>query len=300
MSLLVVGSIAFDDIESPSGSRENLLGGSATHFSLAASSFAPVQLVGAVGEDFPMELTEGWGPRGINTAGVEVIEGGKTFRWSGRYEGDMNAAETLKTELNVLGTFDPKVPPKFRGSEFVFLANTHPGTQRKVLEQMTNPRFVLADTMNLWIENEREALLDLLKDIDALLLNDEEARMLSGKRNLIAAGQAILDLGPKVVIVKKGEHGSFLFSTYQFFALPAYPLETVVDPTGAGDSFAGGLMGSLSRGRAVTIGNIKRGMIYGTVTASFAVQDFGCEGISAVDASAAEARYEEFLQFVSL
>ncbi|MHC4820839.1 MAG: PfkB family carbohydrate kinase [Planctomycetota bacterium] len=268
MSLLVVGSIAFDDIESPSGSRENLLGGSATHFSLAASSFAPVQLVGAVGEDFPMELTEGWGPRGINTAGVEVIEGGKTFRWSGRYEGDMNAAETLKTELNVLGTFDPKVPEKFRGSDFVFLANTHPATQRKVLEQMANPRFVLADTMNLWIENEREALLDLLKDIDALLLNDEEARMLSGKRNLIAAGQAILDLGPKVVIVKKGEHGSFLFSTYQFFALPAYPLETVVDPTGAGDSFA--------------------------------VQDFGCEGISAVDAASAEARYEEFLQFVSL
>ncbi len=169
-----------------------------------------------------------------------------------------------------------------------------------VLRQVDRPRFVLADTMNLWIEHERPALLALLKEVDGLLINDEEARMLAGTRNLIAAGKKILEMGPKVVIVKKGEHGSFLFSTYQFFALPAYPIDRVTDPTGAGDSFAGGLMGSLARGRAVTIGNLKRGMVYGTVTASFTVEKFGTEAIAAMDAKMAEARYEEFLQFVSM
>lgn len=300
MSLLVVGSLAFDDIESPSGTRTGILGGSATYFSLAASAFSPVRLVGAVGEDFPKDATAGWKERGIDAAGLEVVKGGRTFRWSGRYSGDMNAAETLKTELNVLGTFKPKIPESFRSTDFLFLANTHPETQRSVLRQVERPRFVLADTMNLWIASERESLLGLLKEVDGLLLNDEEARMLSGSKNLIAAGKRILEMGPKVVIVKKGEHGSFLFSTYQFFALPAYPMDRVVDPTGAGDTFAGGLMGSLARSRGVTIGNIKRGMVYGTVTASFTVERFGTEAIAAMDSRAAEARYEEFLQFVSL
>ncbi len=300
MSLLVVGSLAFDDIESPSGKRADILGGSATYFSLAASAFTPVRMVGAVGEDFPIERAAEWKPRGIDVAGIEVVKGGKTFRWSGRYQGDMNAAETLKTELNVLGTFQPKIPKSFRDSDFLFLANTHPATQMSVLRQVERPRFVLADTMNLWIEHEKPALLELLQEVDGLLINDEEARMLAGTRNLIAAGKKILDLGPKVVIVKKGEHGSFLFSTYQFFALPAYPIHQVTDPTGAGDSFAGGLMGSIARGRAVTIGNIKRGMVYGTVTASFTVEKFGTEAIAAMDARMAEARYEEFLQFVSM
>jgi sugar/nucleoside kinase (ribokinase family) len=300
MSLLVVGSIAFDDIEAPAGRRENVLGGSATYFSLAASAFTTVRLVGPVGEDFPLAETAPWKARGIDPSGIEVVKGGKTFRWSGRYAGDMNAAETLRTELNVLGTFQPRIPEAFRASEFLFLANTHPATQRSVLGQVERPRFVLADTMNHWIEKERPALLALLKEVDGLLLNDEEARMLSGTRNLIAAGKRILDLGPKVVIVKKGEHGSFLFSTYQFFALPAYPTDRVVDPTGAGDTFAGGLMGSLARSRAVTIGNLKRGMIYGTVTASYTVETFGTGGIAAMDLRGAEARFEEFLQFVSL
>ncbi len=299
MSLLVVGSIAFDDIETPAGRAEAVVGGSATYFSMAASNFGPVRMVGPVGEDFPLDVMEPWRRRGIDTAGVEVVAGGKTFRWSGRYEGDMNAARTLRTELNVLGSFRPRVPPAFRESDFLFLANTHPVTQRSVLAQVERPRFVLADTMNLWIETERPALLDLLGQVDGLLLNDEEARMLSGERNLIAAGKHILGLGPKVVIVKKGEHGSFLFSTYQFFALPAYPLSRVIDPTGAGDSFAGGLMGSLTRSRAVTIGNIKRGMVHGTVAASFAVESFGTEAIAATGAVGVEARFEEFLQFVS-
>jgi sugar/nucleoside kinase (ribokinase family) len=300
MSLLVVGSLAFDDIESPSGKRSDILGGSATYFSLAASAFTPVRMVGAVGEDFPIEMASEWKSRGIDVAGIEVVKGGKTFRWSGRYAGDMNAAETLRTELNVLGTFQPKIPKDFRSSDFLFLANTHPATQMSVLRQVDRPRFVLADTMNLWIEHEKPALLELLKEVDGLLINDEEARMLTGTRNLIAAGKKILEMGPKVVVVKKGEHGSFLFSTYQFFALPAYPIDRVTDPTGAGDSFAGGLMGSLARGRAVTIGNLKRGMVYGTVTASFTVEKFGTEAIAAMDARMAEARYEEFLQFVSM
>ena len=301
MSLLVVGSVAFDDIESPAGKRSDVLGGSATYFSLAASAFTPVRMVGAVGEDFPLEkATAGWGKRGIDTAGIEVVKGGKTFRWSGRYQGDMNSAETLKTELNVLGTFQPKIPKSFRDSAFLFLANTHPATQMSVLKQVDRPKFVLADTMNLWIEHERPALLALLKEVDGLLLNDEEARMLAGTRNLIAAGKRILALGPKVAVVKKGEHGSFLFSKEQFFALPAYPIDAVVDPTGAGDSFAGGLMGSLARGGAAKLADLKRGMVYGTVTASFTVQTFGTESIAAMDGAAAEGRYREFLQFVSM
>ena len=300
MSLLVVGSLAFDDIETPSGKRESILGGAATYFGRAAGACARGGVGGAVGEDFPMDKTAGWKERGIDAAGLEVVKGGKTFRWAGKYTGEMNAAETLRTELNVLGTFQPRIPESFRNSDFLFLANTHPETQRSVLRQVERPRFVLADTMNLWIEKERPALLGLLKEVDGLLLNDEEARMLSGSKNLIAAGKKILDMGPKVVIVKKGEHGSFLFSTYQFFALPAYPMDRVVDPTGAGDTFAGGLMGSLSRARGVTIGTIKRGMVYGTVTASFTVEQFGTEAIAAMDARAAETRYEEFLEFVSV
>lgn len=299
MSLLVVGSLAFDDVESPSGKRENILGGSATYFSLAASAFGPVRLVGPVGEDFPADATRGWKERGIDASGLEVVKGGKTFRWSGRYAGDMNSAETLRTELNVLGTFQPKVPASFRDTRFLFLANTHPATQKSVLSQVARPEFVLADTMNLWIQSERPALLELLRNVDGLLLNDGEARMLSGESNLIAAGKRILGLGPKVVIVKKGEHGSFLFSPGAFFALPAYPIDRVVDPTGAGDTFAGGLMGSIARGGKADLAAIKRGMVYGTVAASYTVEKFGTESIAAMDSKAAEARYKEFLQFVS-
>jgi len=300
MKVLVVGSVAFDDIESPSGTREGLLGGSASYFSLAASGFTPVDLVAPVGEDFPLDLVAPWKERGIDTAGLEVVPGGKTFRWSGRYRGEMNAAETIRTELNVLGTFRPKIPPALRTPDLLFLANTHPATQTSVLDQVKRPRFVLADTMNLWIETERDALLRLLKSVDGLLLNEEEARMLSGERNLIAAGKRILDLGPRAVVVKKGEHGSFLFSAYEFFALPAYPLVRVVDPTGAGDSFAGGLMGSLASGGAASLGALRRAMVHGTVSASFAVEAFGTEGIAAASAKAREARYQEFLQFVSI
>jgi sugar/nucleoside kinase (ribokinase family) len=300
MSLLVVGSLAFDDVETPSGRREGILGGSATYFSLAASAFGPVRMVGPVGEDFPMDLTTPWKARGIDTAGIERIPGGKTFRWSGKYSGEMNSAQTLRTELNVLGDFRPKVPESFRNSEFLFLANTDPVTQRSVLRQMERPKFVLADTMNLWIEHHREPLRDLLREVDGLLVNDEEARLLSGSRNLIAAGRKILEMGPRVAVIKKGEHGSYLFSSERFLALPAYPLETVVDPTGAGDSFAGGLMGSLARGGTADLAALRKGMAYGTVTASFTVEKFGTEAIAAATPAAIEARYREFLQFVEV
>jgi sugar/nucleoside kinase (ribokinase family) len=300
MSLLVVGSVAFDDIETPSGARKDVLGGSAVYFSLAASLFHPVRLVGPVGEDFPLSVAEGWRPRGIDPSGLEVVRGGKTFRWAGRYQGEMNSAETLRTELNVLGTFQPKIPPSFRESAFLFLANTHPATQRSVLGQMARPRFVLADTMNFWIEKERPALEALLREVDGLLLNDEEARMLSGSRNLIAAGKRVLGMGPRFVIVKKGEHGSFLFSKERLFALPAYPTDRVVDPTGAGDTFAGGLMGSVARSGEATLANLKRGMVHGTVTASLTVESFGTQSIAEADPAAVEARYREFLEFVSL
>jgi sugar/nucleoside kinase (ribokinase family) len=299
MSLLVVGSLAFDSIETPSGKRENELGGSAVYFSLAASAYGPVRLVGPVGDDFPLSITSGWKARGIDAEGLEVVKGGLTFRWSGRYTGDMNAAETLKTDLNVLGTFQPKVPASFRDSEFVFLANTHPATQASVLSQVAKPKFVLVDTMNFWIESARTALLHLLRRVDGLLLNDGEARMLAAETNLIAAGKAILEMGPKWVIVKKGEHGSFLFSREHFYALPAYPAERVVDPTGAGDTFAGGLMGSLARDGVVDLASLKRAMLHGTVTASFTVEKFGTASIAAVNSAAAEARYREFLKFVS-
>jgi sugar/nucleoside kinase (ribokinase family) len=300
VSVLVVGTVAFDDIETPSGRAEAVLGGSATYFSLAASCFAPVRLVGSVGEDFPMEALRRFEARGLDLEGIEVVPGGRTFRWAGRYAGDMNSAETLKTELNVLATFRPRLPEAYRDTPFVFLANTHPAVQAQVLDQVRKPVFVLADTMNLWIEHERPGLLEVLKRVDGLLLNDGEARQLTGERNLIAAGRRILDMGPRVVVVKKGEHGSFLFSAYQFFALPAYPLAAVTDPTGAGDSFAGGLVGSLARSGAATIGNIKRGMVHGTVTASFAVERFGTDGIAAAGPASVEARYAEFLQFVGL
>jgi sugar/nucleoside kinase (ribokinase family) len=299
MSLLVVGSVAFDSIETPAGKRDDELGGSATYFSLAASIFGPVRLVGPVGDDFDLGIAERWKARGIDAAGLEVVKGGRTFRWSGRYQGDMNSAETRKVELNVLGTFQPKVPAAFRDTEFVFLANTHPATQASVLSQVEKPKFVLADTMNLWIETTRAPLLDLLKRVDGLLLNDGEARMLSGEGNLIAAGKSILGLGPKWVIVKKGEHGSFLFSRDHFYALPAYPAERVIDPTGAGDTFAGGLMGSLARDGRVDLASLKRGMLHGTVTASFTVEQFGTAAIAAVDRVKAEARHREFLKFVS-
>ncbi len=303
MSLLVVGTIAFDGIETPAGRVTDEIGGSATYFALSASRFVGVRLCGVVGDDFPRarleKLFEG---RDVDFAGVESVRGGRTFRWSGRYEGDMNAAQTLETQLNVLASFQPKLPAEYKRTPFVFLANTAPAVQLDVLNQVQeggSRPFVVCDTMNFWIDTQKDALLDVLRRVDGLVLNDGEARQLTGERNLIKAGTKVLDLGPKVVIVKKGEHGAFLFSTYLFHALPAYPVSEVVDPTGAGDSFAGGVMGYLARTGRVSVGTLKRGLVHGTVAASFTVADFGTRALADATREDIELRVQEFLHFVS-
>lgn len=299
MSLLVVGTVAFDSIQTPHGQVAEETGGSATYFSLAASRFTPVRLVGVVGGDFPRERLDVFSGHPVCLDGLQVEEEGRTFRWSGRYQGDMNVAETLETQLNVLGSFEPKLPQSYRDSRFVFLANAAPRVQLEVLDQVDSPLFVMCDTMNLWIEHEREGLLEVLSRVDGIVLNDEEARQLTGERNLIRAGHRVLDLGPKVAIIKKGEHGAFLFSGYLFHALPAYPVTEVVDPTGAGDSFAGGLMGYLARTGRVSIGTLKRGMVYGTVAASYTVGGFGTSALAATQRDDFDVRFHEFLHFVS-
>jgi sugar/nucleoside kinase (ribokinase family) len=300
MSVLVVGSIAFDSIETPHGRRDGAIGGSATYFAYAASHFTRVRCVSVVGEDFPTSAMDALRARGVDLDGVEIVKGGKTFRWSGRYHADMNTRETLETQLNTFGSFKPRVPASFRSTPFLFLANGGPDTQASVLDQVEKPVFVVADTMNLWIDIQRKELLDLLRRVDGIILNDEEARMLSGDRNLIAAGEKVLQMGPRVVLLKKGEHGCFLFSHFVKFALPAYPTSNVVDPTGAGDSFAGGFMGYLASTGNVTLGNMKRAMGYGTVTASIDVEDFSIDALQRCDRAEVERRYAEFIQFVTL
>jgi sugar/nucleoside kinase (ribokinase family) len=297
MTLLVVGSIAFDSVETPFGKADEALGGSAMYFSYAASYFTPVRLVGVVGEDFPMKSLDEFRARGVDTSGVEVSKG-KTFRWKGKYEGEMNVAQTLDTQLNVFGDFKPKIPAAFQNTPFVFLANGAPMTQMSVLEQVKSPRFIVADTMNLWMRIAKPELLALLKRVDGLILNDEEARELSGERNLIRAGRAILGLGPKIVILKKGEHGAFLFSEFFQFALPAYPTDDVKDPTGAGDSFAGGFMGWLAATGKVTLASLKRAMAYGTICASVDVEDFSFAAMRRTSREQLERRMDEFIQFI--
>jgi len=299
MTVLVVGTVAFDSIETPHGKRERCLGGSASYFGLAARLFTGVQLVSVVGEDFPAAYRKLMTEAGIDLGGLEAAKG-KTFFWSGRYSADMNARETVAVELNTFGGFKPKVPAAYRDTRYVFLANGSPSTQASVLDQMRDPRFVVADTMNLWIEHEKDDLLALLRRVDGLILNDEEARMLTGESNLIRAGERVLGLGPKLVILKKGEHGAFLFSTFFQFALPAYPTGTVVDPTGAGDSFAGGFMGYLAGQERLNVGHMKRAIAYGTVTASVTVEGFGVDRLSACDRAQIERRYADLVQFVSM
>jgi sugar/nucleoside kinase (ribokinase family) len=299
MSLLVVGSTAFDTVETPHGVERDCLGGSATYFSIAASLFTEVRLVSVVGDDFPAASRELLAAHGIALDGLEVRKG-KTFRWSGRYSADMNSRETIDVQLNTFADFQPKVPAGFADSPFVFLANGSPITQMSVLSQVTRPLFTVADTMDLWIETQREPLLELLRKVDGVIVNDQEARMLTGETNLIRAGRKVLELGPKLVIVKKGEHGAFLFSNFFQHALPAYPTERVVDPTGAGDSFAGGFLGSLAEAGNVTVWNMKRAMAYGTVAASVTVEDFGVTAIDRARRETIERRYQELIQFVTI
>jgi sugar/nucleoside kinase (ribokinase family) len=293
MSLLVVGSIAFDSIEAPTGTVDDVLGGSATFFSYAASFFTTPRLVGVVGEDFPDEHRRLFAGRNIDTAGL-TVQPGKTFRWKGRYHQDMNTRETLEVHLNVFGTFNPVLPEHFRDSTHVFLANGSPVLQARVLDQVRKPKLVLADTMDLWIETQRDELRSLLPRLDGLLLNDSEARMLTEHDNIVRAGETVRQMGPKFVILKKGEHGAMLFSPDGVFTMPAYPTPHVVDPTGAGDSFAGGLLGYLTSDAAPPPGRLRRAMAYGTVVASLTVEDFGLERLKRANREEIDSRLEQY------
>jgi sugar/nucleoside kinase (ribokinase family) len=293
-SLIVVGSVAFDSIETPNGGVDEALGGSATYFSYASSFFTRPRLVGVVGEDFPDEHRQLFSSRNIDTSGLHTEAGGKTFRWKGRYHHDMNTRDTLEVHLNVFGSFNPVLPEKFRDSSHVFLANGSPVVQARVLDQVKKPALVLADTMDLWISTMHDELMALLPRLDGLFLNDSEALLLTEESNMIKAGQAIRELGPKFVIIKKGEHGAMLFSDDGVFVVPAFPTSQVVDPTGAGDSFAGGLMGYLCSDDSPPPGRLRRAMAYGTIVASFTVEDFGLNRLKRTERHDIDQRLEAY------
>lgn len=296
--LLVVGSVALDNVKTPFGQVEAALGGSATYFSYAASFFTQVRVVAAVGEDFPREHLGLLEARGVDIRGLEVQAGQKTFRWTGEYGFDLNEARTLETQLNVLGTFRPGLPAQFRRVPFLFLANMDPEVQLAVLEQVADPRLVALDTMNFWIEGKRPALLRVLGRVDALLINDAEARMLAREPNLVKAARAISAMGPRVVVVKRGEYGALMVTDGGFFFAPAFPLESVFDPTGAGDTFAGGFMGYLAHRGRVDPDLLRRAMVHGAVMASFTVEDFSLERLKRLDPAEIQRRYEAFQEMV--
>jgi len=291
MSVLIVGSVALDNIETPLEQHKNLLGGSASYSAVSASFFGPVSFVGVVGTDFPPEHIEFFRSRGIDLEGLQIVEG-KTFRWSGKYHWDMNSRETLSVALNVFENFTPILPPAYREARFVLLANISPSLQNHVLDQTNRPEFVIADTMDLWIDTARQELIRLLGRVDMLILNDGEARQLTGQSSLIKAGRDILKLGPKFVAIKKGEHGCLLFAEDRFFSCPAYPLEDIHDPTGAGDTFAGGVAGFLSARSdgPVTFDRLKSAVVYGSVLASFNVEAFSLERLRTLTLADVENR----------
>ena len=293
MGLLVVGSVAFDSVETPFGTAEEVLGGSATYFSTSASYFTDVNLVAVVGEDFPEKHINFLKMRRINLDGLERT-GGRTFRWQGKYGYDLNEAQTLKTELNVFEHFSPKLPEHYRDAEVVFLANIDPDLQRDVLTQTKNPKIVAADTMNFWIESKRDSLIETLKHVDILLINDSEARQLTDEPNLIKAARKITSYGPKTLLIKQGEYGVTMFNSHSIFIAPAYPLEDVFDPTGAGDTFAGGFVGYLANTMDFSDITLRRAAIMGSVMASFNVEDFSLNRIRNLDYKEIESRFREF------
>lgn len=299
MSLLVVGSVAFDSIQTPQAVRERVIGGSAVYFSYAASFFTPVQLVGVVGEDWPSNETEMLSKRNIDTSGLHVVKGGKTFFWKGKYLQNMNDRETLEVQLNVFGDFKPQLPAPFKQADYVFLANGAPQVQLSTLDQVASPKLVVADTMDLWIRETHSDLMNLLKRVDGLVLNDSEAKLLTGDENLVAAGHKVRELGPKFVIVKKGEHGAMFFAEHETYVLPAFPTERVVDPTGAGDSFAGGMMGYLASQRSTDPKTIKEALAYGILVASYNVEDFSLERMQQIDRSDLDLRMEKYRKMLS-
>ena len=291
--ITVVGSVALDSIETPFGKVESVIGGSATHFSTSASFFAPINLVGVVGNDFPKEHVKFLKSRNIDTRGLEIADG-LTFSWKGYYDYDLNTAHTLETNLNVFETFDPKLPDSYRSAEFIFLANIDPQLQLKVLEQTTQPKLVVMDTMNFWIESKKQHLIRTLQEVDIAMMNDAEARELSETHNLLDAARRILGWGPTTVIIKKGEHGVLMFTDKTHFAAPAFPLEDIKDPTGAGDSFAGGFIGYLAKTNDVTEANMRKAVIYASVMASFSVEDFSLNRFKRLTQKEIDGRYAHF------
>ncbi len=296
--VLVVGSVALDSVETPFGKADDVLGGSGTYFSSSASHFAPVQLVGVVGDDYPVAQLQPLAARGVDLAGLEQVAG-SSFRWRGRYRHDLDSAETLETHLGVFSNFRPNIPEQFRHAPFVFLANIDPRLQLQVLEQVEKPRLVACDTMNFWIESRRPELIQLLGHVDLITLNDGEARQLTELTNLVQAARWILDKGPKHVLIKKGEHGAFMFTRDSVFFAPAYPLESVFDPTGAGDSFAGGFIGSLAASGDLSDASMRRAVVVGSAMGSFAVEKFSNGRLLEITRADIDARVQEFRQLVA-
>lgn len=297
MSLLVVGSVALDSVETPFGKVKEALGGSAVYISVAASYFtAPVRLVGVVGGDFSGNHIKFLEERNIDLDGLQVLQGGKTFRWAGKYHYDLNSRDTLLTELNVFEKFDPVIPEAFKKTSYVCLGNIDPVLQRKVLAQIKKPRLVVGDTMNYWIETKVGELRETLKVLDVLVVNDSEARLLTKEPNLIKAAKKIIKMGPRFVIIKKGEHGAMLVTEETIFSAPAYPLENIYDPTGAGDTFAGGFVGWLAKTDDLSADNLKRAVIYGSALASFCVEQFSVEGLRDLSNLKIQDRYRSFME----
>jgi sugar/nucleoside kinase (ribokinase family) len=300
MSILVVGTVAFDAIETPFGKTDKIVGGAATYICLASSFFAnKLNLVSVVGDDFPSNAIQMLKDKNVNTKGLQIKEGEKTFFWSGKYHNDMNTRDTIDTQLNVLETFDPIVPDEFKDSEFLMLGNLMPSVQKKVLEQMKKrPKLIVLDTMNFWMDLFMDDLKEALKEVDVLTINDEEARQLSAEYSLVKAAKVILAMGPKYLIIKKGEHGALLFNNEEVFFAPALPLEEVFDPTGAGDSFAGGFIGYLAKTNDISFENMKRAVINGSAMASFCVEKFGTQKLTEINQNDVDSRINEFVNLV--
>jgi sugar/nucleoside kinase (ribokinase family) len=296
-SVLIVGSMAFDDLELPSVTATDVVGGSATYSALAAALFAPVRVVAVVGDDFPEPVVEDLARRGVDVSGIERSPG-KTFRWAGRYAKNLSSRTTLRTELNVFADFRPKLPASFADSSFLLLGNIHPALQLEVLEQVRAPRFVAADTMNFWIDGERPTLERVLARIDTLVINDEELRQLAGEHNIRRAARAALALGPKRLVVKRGEYGALLFDEHGSFFAPAYPLEEEIDPTGAGDSFAGALIGQIAQSGAVDRASLRSALLVSSTVASYCVEDVGTRRLAALRPQDVDARLDELRRFV--
>jgi sugar/nucleoside kinase (ribokinase family) len=297
MGLLVVGSIALDTVITPFDKIDNALGGSSVYVSITASYFSgPIYLVGVVGGDFSHEYIKLLEDHNIDLEGLQIDKNDKTFRWSGKYHYDLNLRDTLSTELNVFEKFNPIIPDNYKKARFVLLGNIDPVLQMRVLEQMINPKFIVCDTMNFWIEGNKEKLLEVLKRVHVLIINDSEARLLSNEPNLIKAAKIVMAMGPKYLIIKKGEHGALLFNDETVFSAPAYPLESIFDPTGAGDTFAGGFIGYLHRTQDLSFDNMKRAVIYGSTMASFCVERFSTKGLENLNFLEIHDRFREFLK----